>query len=128
MIKLNRRRFLKGTSITAAALAAPAVITRRNILAADPIVVGAMHDRTGSHGIYGKEADDSVKFVTEEINAAGGVLGQQLELIAFDTQSNMQNYAQYAQRLSTQPVDDFLRRHLALVQRFQRHEHRAAAP
>ena len=102
MLKLDRRRFLKGTSITAAALAAPAVITRRSLFAADTIVVGAMHDRTGSHGIYGKEADDSVKFVTEEINAAGGVLGQQLELIAFDTQSNMQNYAQYAQRLATQ--------------------------
>jgi branched-chain amino acid transport system substrate-binding protein len=102
MFKLDRRRFLKGTSITAAALAAPAVITRRSLFAADTIVVGAMHDRTGSHGIYGKEADDSVKFVTEEINAAGGVLGQQLELIAFDTQSNMQNYAQYAQRLATQ--------------------------
>jgi urea transport system substrate-binding protein len=102
MFKLNRRRFLQGTTLAGVTLAAPAVITRRNVLAAETITVGAMHDRTGSHGIYGKEADDSVKFVCEEINAAGGVLGQQLELIAFDTQSNMQNYAQYAQRLATQ--------------------------
>jgi urea transport system substrate-binding protein len=101
MLKLDRRRFLKGTTIASAALAMPAVITRRNAAAAETIKVGAMHDRTGSHGIYGKEADDSMKFVVEEINAAGGVLGQQLKLIAFDTQSNMQNYAQYAQRLAT---------------------------
>lgn len=99
MSRLDRREFLQ--SAAAAALAAPAVIGGR-ARAAETIKIGGLHDRTGSHGIYGKEMDDAIKFVVEEINAAGGVLGQQLELTAFDTQSNMQNYAQYAQRLSTQ--------------------------
>lgn len=98
MIKLNRRNFLETTAGGAALLAAPAILRAQE----GPIVVGAMHDRTGSHGIYGKEADDSVKLAVDEINAAGGVLGRQLSLIAYDTQSNMQNYAQYSQRLATQ--------------------------
>ena len=99
---MNRRKFIKAAGVTAAAaIAAPAIISSRSARA-DTIKVGAMHDRTGSHGIYGKEMDDAIKFVIEEINANGGVLGQQLDLVAFDTQSNMQNYAQYGQRLAAQ--------------------------
>ncbi len=103
MAKINRRRFIKyATAATAAAsVAAPAIFTSRSAHAAT-IRVGGMHDRTGSHGIYGKEMDDALKFAVDEINANGGVLGRQLELVAYDTQSNMQNYAQYAQRLSLQ--------------------------
>jgi branched-chain amino acid transport system substrate-binding protein len=98
---MNRRKFIKGAGVAAAtAVAAPAIISRS--ARADTIKVGAMHDRTGSHGIYGKEMDDAIKFVIEEINDNGGVMGQQLDLIAFDTQSNMQNYAQYGQRLAAQ--------------------------
>ncbi|MFO1060813.1 MAG: transporter substrate-binding protein [Dongiaceae bacterium] len=102
MLSITRRKLLAGAGAGAAAIAMPTIIGRRGAYAADTIKIGALHDRTGSHGIYGKEMDDSAKFVVEEINAAGGVLGKQLELFAFDTQSNMQNYAQYAQRLSTQ--------------------------
>jgi urea transport system substrate-binding protein len=99
---MRRRKFLKGAGAAAgAAIVAPAIISSRGARA-ETIKVGAMHDRTGSHGIYGKEMDDAIKFSIDEINASGGVLGQQLELIAFDTASNMQNYAQYSQRLATQ--------------------------
>lgn len=99
---MNRRKFLKAAGATAAAaVAAPAIISSRGARA-DTIKVGALHDRTGSHGIYGKEMDDAIKFVIEEINQNGGVLSQQLDLVAFDTQSNMQNYAQYGQRLAAQ--------------------------
>lgn len=99
MIKPTRRQFLGttvGSAVAMTTLGSPAIAQ------SGPIIVGAMHDRTGSHGIYGKEADDAVKLAVKEINENGGVLGRQIELKAFDTQSNMQNYAQYAQRLSTQ--------------------------
>jgi len=99
MTLINRRKFLETTAIGAAALTAPAIPA---FASQGPIVVGAMHDRTGSHGIYGKEADDAVKLAVKEINEQGGVLGRKIELIAYDTQSNMQNYAQYSQRLATQ--------------------------
>ncbi len=100
MTQISRRHLLQMTS-AAAALAAPAVFTGRAFAAADMIEVGALHDSSGSHSIYGKEMDDSMKLVVEEINAAGGVLGKQINLTAFDTGSNMQNYAQFAQRLIT---------------------------
>jgi branched-chain amino acid transport system substrate-binding protein len=97
----SRRRFLKYSAASGLVVAGfPAII--RSARAADTVKVAAMHDRTGSHGIYGKEMDDAAKFVAEEINAAGGVMGKQIELTAFDTGSNMQNYAQYAQRVATQ--------------------------
>lgn len=98
MISLNRRTVLKSASAAALTLAAPAILTRR-AGAADAIEVGALHDSSGSHSIYGTEMDQGVKLAVEEINAAGGVLGRQLNLTAFDTGSNMQNYAQFAQRL-----------------------------
>lgn len=98
MINITRRTLLKGTSGAAIALAAPAILSRR-ASAADAIEVGALHDSSGSHSIYGKEMDDAIKLAVEEINAAGGVLGRQINLTAFDTGSNMQNYAQFAQRL-----------------------------
>ena len=100
MTDISRRIMLKATGGLAASVAAPAVITGR-AFAADTIEVGALHDSSGSHSIYGKEMDDAVKLAVEEINAAGGVLGRQINLSAFDTGSNMQNYAQFAQRLVT---------------------------
>lgn len=98
MESINRRTLLRAAGGTAMVLAAPAILTRR-AGAADAIEIGALHDSSGSHSIYGKEMDDAVKLAVEEINAAGGVLGRQLNLNAFDTGSNMQNYAQFAQRL-----------------------------
>lgn len=100
MSKISRRDALKGSAGFAAAIAAPAIISRRSY-GADTIEIGALHDSSGSHSIYGKEMDDAVRLAVEEINAAGGVLGAQLNLSAFDTGSNMQNYAQFAQRLVT---------------------------
>jgi len=100
MHNINRRNWLKAAGGATAALAAPAIWTR-GAGAADAIEVGALHDSSGSHSIYGKEMDDGVKLAVEEINAAGGVLGRQINLTAFDTGSDMQNYAQFAQRLVT---------------------------
>src|ERR1700741_2051552 len=104
-MRISRRRFLHTASVLAGRMAMP-VITSRRSNAADAIKVGAMHDRTGSHGIYGKEMDDGIKFVVDEINNSGGVLGRQLALTAYDTQSNMQNYAQYAPRPASETKAD----------------------
>lgn len=98
MDQVTRRSLLRMTGAAATALAAPALLTR-GAHAAGAIEVGALHDSSGSHSIYGKEMDDAVRLAVEEINADGGVLGRQINLTAFDTGSNMQNYAQFAQRL-----------------------------
>ena len=105
MDNLTRRTVVRGLGVVAGGLTAPAIISSRS-LAADTIKFGALHDSSGSHSIYGKEMDQAVKLAVEEINSNGGVLGQKIELSAFDTGSNMQNYAQFAQRLisSTKPA------------------------
>src|SRR6202051_2080745 len=90
-MKVNRRRFLQGT---AAAVAAG--MFGHNAWAEDPINVASIHDLSGGLDIYGKPMVDALTFAVEEANAAGGLLGRQIKLISYDTQSNMQLYTQFA--------------------------------
>src|ERR1700678_3310106 len=90
---INRRQFLGTTAALAgaSALAGPA-------FAADPIKVGSLLDLSGGLDIYGKPMADAMTFAIEEANAAGGLLGRQLQLINYDAQSSMQLYTQFAQQ------------------------------
>src|SRR5947199_354497 len=92
-MKLNRRSFLQSTAGAAAAstLSFPA-------WAEDPIGVASVHDLSGGLDIYGKPMVDALMLAVEEANAAGGLLGRQIKLINYDTQSNMQLYTQFAQQ------------------------------
>src|SRR3981189_3930358 len=40
---------------------------------------------------------DVLNFAVSEINESGGLLGRESKVVSFDTQTNMQLYAQYAQ-------------------------------
>jgi branched-chain amino acid transport system substrate-binding protein len=91
---MNRRTLLKGGA--AATVFAPALF-RQAVAAGDPIVVGSMYDLSGGLEAYGKSMSDALKFAVGELNAAGGLLGRQIKVVSFDTQSNMQLYSQYAQ-------------------------------
>ena len=66
--------------------------------AEDPINVASIHDLSGGLDIYGKPMVDALTLAVEEANAAGGLLGRQIKLINYDTQSNMQLYTQFAQQ------------------------------
>src|SRR5438874_11138773 len=92
-MKLNRRSFLQSTAGAAAAstLSFPA-------WAEDPIGVASVHDLSGGLDIYGKPMVDALTLAVEEANAAGGLLGRQIKLINYDTQSNMQLSTQFAQQ------------------------------
>src|SRR5215470_12935056 len=92
-MSMNRRTFLTGT---AAAVAVGA--SSRPAFAEDPIGVASIHDLSGGLDIYGKPMVDALTLAIEEANAAGGLLGRQLKLINYDTQSNMQLYTQFAQQ------------------------------
>src|SRR5260370_2766582 len=92
-MKLNRRRFLQSTAATAAA-----GMVGSNAWADDPINVASIHDLSGGLDIYGKPMVDALTLAVEEANAAGGLLGKQIKLINYDTQSNMQLYTQFAQQ------------------------------
>jgi len=90
---LNRRRFLQSTAATAAA-----GMFASSAFAEDAIGVASIHDLSGGLDIYGKPMVDAMTLAIEEANAAGGLLGRQLKLINYDTQSNMQLYTQFAQQ------------------------------
>src|ERR1700704_4354062 len=91
-MKVNRRTFLQTTAATAAA-----GMFSSSAWAEDPINVAGIHDLSGGLGIYGKPMVDALTLAVEETNAAGGLLGRQVSLISYDTQSSMQLYTQFAQ-------------------------------
>ena len=92
---VTRRRFLAGASASAAALAAPAIVGRA-ARAADPIKFVSILDQSGGLDIYGKPMVDTTRMAIDEMNAAGGLLGREIELKVYDPQSTIQYYTQYA--------------------------------
>src|SRR5260221_654455 len=92
-MKVNRRKLLQSTAATAAA-----GMFSSSAFAQDPINVASIHDLSGGLDIYGKPMVDALTLAVEEANAAGGLLGRQIKLINYDTQSNMQLYTQFAQQ------------------------------
>jgi branched-chain amino acid transport system substrate-binding protein len=54
----------------------------------DTIKVGSILDATGPINIYGAPMIDATRLAIDHINANGGVLGRQLELIEYDGQSD----------------------------------------
>src|SRR6202012_899049 len=92
-MKVNRRSFLQGTAASAAA-----GMFASTAWADDPIGVASLHDLSGGLDIYGKPMVDTLTLAVEECNAAGGLLGRQVKLISYDTQSSMQLYTQFAQQ------------------------------
>ena len=91
---ISRRTLL--ASGAAAAICTPAMI-RGAAAAGDPIVVASMYDLSGGLEAAGKPMYDVLNFAIDEMNAAGGLLGREIKVVSFDTQTNMQLYAQYAQ-------------------------------
>jgi branched-chain amino acid transport system substrate-binding protein len=93
-MKMNRRRLLQGAA--AASVSMGAFVSRS--YAEEPIGVASLHDLSGGLDIYGKPMVDALTLAVEEANAAGGLLGRQIKLVNYDTQSSMQLYTQFAQQ------------------------------
>ena len=96
-MQTNRRRLLAGG---AGLIAAPFVM-RRAALGADPIKVAGIHDASGGLDIYGQPMVATLAYAVEELNAAGGLLGREVQLINYDPQSNIQLYTQFATEAAT---------------------------
>lgn len=67
--------------------------------AADSIKIGAIYSLTGSYATVEDPAYKAAKLAVKEVNAAGGVKGQQIELIHYDGKSQLADIANAAQRL-----------------------------
>ena len=59
----------------------------------DGIRIGIFLSLTGTTADYGISASNSFKLATDEVNAAGGITGRQVELIVEDDHSNTQEVA-----------------------------------
>ncbi len=100
-MSVNRRTFLSGT----AAIAGVSMLPRAT-LAGDTIKLGSILDTSGIFDAYGKPMDMAMRLAVDEINASGGLLGKQVEVVAYDTQSDMALYSQYGQQLTRQDKVD----------------------
>lgn len=89
---MNRRHFIAAAG--AAATLFP-VVGR----ASDTIRLGSVLDTSGIFDAYGKPMDMALRLAVQEINASGGLNGKEVEVVSYDTQSDMALYSQYAQLL-----------------------------
>jgi branched-chain amino acid transport system substrate-binding protein len=92
MNRLNRRAFM-GT--TAAALATPALLRAQS----GAIKIGSLTPLTGVGGTYGPSMRDAIGGVIAQVNAAGGLLGREVELVSEDTQTSPEAAVRAARKL-----------------------------
>ena len=67
------------------------VAADRPVQAAEPIRIGAITTLTGWAGFLGTSAKEALEIGVDQINAKGGVLGRQIEVLYEDDQSNPTN-------------------------------------
>lgn len=83
-MKLDRRTMLKSGAALAAALGAPRLFAQQS----DTIRVGALNPVTGVGSPYGSSMQKAILFAADNINAAGGVGGREIQVFAEDTQTS----------------------------------------
>jgi branched-chain amino acid transport system substrate-binding protein len=82
---VDRRTFVKSAlGLGAAAVASPFVITAR---AADVVKIGFANPLTGPYAAYGKNETIGCQLAIDEINAKGGILGRQVQMLVEDSTS-----------------------------------------
>lgn len=68
----------------------------------DTIKLGWMGSLTGDQAAYGTCESQTLKMMVEDLNANGGLLGKQVELICYDTKGDAQEAVNVAKRLCAQ--------------------------
>ena len=93
---ISRRVLLFGVIAAATAVASPFGATAE---AADDIKVGAIFDLTGGLNIYGIQQSRALHLAVDSINENGGLLGKTIDLVEYDSQSELAKYTQYTNTL-----------------------------
>ncbi|HVE21437.1 MAG TPA: transporter substrate-binding protein [Acidocella sp.] len=91
---IKRRSLLAGA---AAALAAPAIV--RPAWAADTVKVGCLFSSSGTMANLEGRLNYITQMAADEINASGGVLGRQIEVVTTNPNSDWPTYAQLGRQL-----------------------------
>ncbi len=100
-MSLSRRHFLASGGSAAGLTAIGATIPFELVLAQGaPIKLGSILDNSGNLDAYGKPMVMATQLAAEEINAAGGLLGRKIQVVQYDSQSDIALYTKYAQQLT----------------------------
>ncbi len=68
----------------------------------ETIVIGSLYANSGAYSAYGQPQTNAVQLAFEEINAAGGIKGKQIELVEYDYSSDEQEASSLSTRLATE--------------------------
>jgi urea transport system substrate-binding protein len=100
MSKFNRRRFMTTSGSMVALGAASGVSLIPSLASAQEAVkLGLLHSLSGTIAIAEASLVDAEKMAIEEINAAGGVMGRQIQAVVEDAASENPVFAEKAQKL-----------------------------
>jgi len=103
---LTRRRFTTTSLATAAAASLPTLAARAD---SKPLRIGFSIAQSGGLAAGGKAGLLAIEIWRDEVNAKGGVLGRQVELVAYDDQSNAASApALYSKLIDIDHVDILL--------------------
>lgn len=86
--------------VRAFGVAAALTLALGTAASADELRIGALVPTTGDLQLYGETSLNGIRLAVEEINAAGGVLGQPISLRVGDTQTSPQAGVDAAQRMA----------------------------
>jgi branched-chain amino acid transport system substrate-binding protein len=99
--KVSRRDLLKaGLGAGALAIGAPAILTYGR--GEQPIKIGDIDPITGTYAAEGESQTRGAKLALAEVNAKGGVMGRELQLVIEDNAANVGLSAQKAHKLIDQ--------------------------
>jgi len=96
----------KSKMLALASVAFAAVLGTAN--AAEPIKIGVLTPLSGTYTVIGQQVKWGLELASKEINASGGVLGRQIELVYEDSEANPSVAAQKAEKLFQLEKVDFL--------------------
>jgi branched-chain amino acid transport system substrate-binding protein len=96
---LRRQVLVAGAVALVAGLAAGPALTQE-----DPIKIAALYSLTGGLSSLDGPSLKGAQLHVDQINAAGGVLGRQIELVTFDTRTDQQVTATAAQEAVSEGV------------------------
>jgi len=93
---VSRRAILQGAGALAAVAALPAAAPHAQ---GGAIRLGALNPLTGAGGSYGPPMRKAIEWVVGEVNAAGGIMGRQVQLFAEDDQTSPEAAVRAARKL-----------------------------
>ena len=108
-MSFSRRDFLTNAGSVAGLGALGSAIPFELALAqGSSIKLGSILDNSGNLDAYGKPMVMATTLAAEEINEAGGLLGRKIQVVQYDSQSDIALYTKYAQQLTREDKVDVI--------------------